>query len=147
MREATLWKWLKGAEELLTTLHMTRVEDSLGEGRPDVEGWWRGGFVIELKVAPRPARPTTNIRAQHPPTVQQIEWLKARRNAGGSAYILVQVGEGPAARRYLLDGDLAAEVLAGRPEDWYAAHAVREGTTAAAELVASASMGRGLPSI
>jgi hypothetical protein len=146
MKESNLWDWLTKARDHLTNLHITRVEDGLSVGRPDVEGWWgkHGGFAIELKVAPRPVRRTTPIRAQHPPTKEQVEWLRTRREAGGNAYILVQVGERAAARRYLLDGFLAQEVLDGRTEDWYEDHAAVDPTNGPAELVASASMGHGL---
>jgi len=114
MRESSLWAWLS---KPLPCLDMTRVENLLDEGTPDVEGCLSGAqFWCELKVADRPARPTTAVRTQAPVKQSQIDWLKRRWLACGNAWLLVQVGTHHEARRYLLPGYLAHLVRDGIPE-------------------------------
>lgn len=118
MKESSLWKWLKrGTSHLSPSLHMTRVEDLSSVGRPDVEACYLGkSFVIELKVALRPARESTPIRLQSPITSEQVSWLRMRRQADGTALILLQVGLHKETRRYLIDGGDAEAVRSGLPE-------------------------------
>ena len=116
--ETGLWRWLKGAnKELRADLHMQRVENSVGSGAPDVEGKLRLGdqFWIELKSAKRP-------KADGPVRFKvrdaQVEWLKRRALVGGRGWLLLQVGSGHAARRYLIHGSLARQIKAGCAEAW-----------------------------
>lgn len=100
---------------------MTRVENLLEEGWPDVEGCLEGkSFHIELKSAKRPKRETTRVLAPDDIRPRQPPWLKARWMAGGNAFWLVQVGERHRACRYLLPGYMD---IADYPEDWFATHA------------------------
>lgn len=117
-RENRLWKWLSGARKTFKlSLHMSRIENAVGSGMADVEGCLRGDqFWIELKSVARPARASTPLRPKFQP--KQAPWLRRRVEAGGRAYVLVQVGSGSDARRYLIHGRLAEEVEAGRTEDW-----------------------------
>ena len=116
-RETALWNWLRKArKELRSDLHMERVENGAASGTPDVEGLLTGGsqFWIELKSAPRPKRggPVRfKVRAG------QVEWLRRRCAVGGRAYLLLQVGSGASARRYLVWGDYAASIMNGVSED------------------------------
>lgn len=120
-REKSLWKWLSQARdhELVGDgLHMTRVENTLEEGFPDVEGCWDGGaFWIELKSVARPARETTRVLAPDDIRPKQPPWLTKRWCAGGNAFMLIQVGERSKARRYLIPGNIT-HLVAGMPECW-----------------------------
>lgn len=115
-REANLWKWLKRARaHYREDLHMKRVENSVGNGMPDVEGCLCGEqFFLELKCSARPARITTNIKVRFEP--EQIPWMIRRSNAGGRAFVFLQIGSGPDAQRYLLRPMDLAEVEAGCTE-------------------------------
>lgn len=141
MRESSLWHWLFRAHELYgRRLHMTRVEDVTSVGRPDVEGCMDSRcFVMELKVANRPARPTTPIRTQSPVKPEQIAWLANRWDAGGNAFILIQVGQGPEARRYLLEAPDAAAVAQGLTEDELRARSLLDPREPASRIVAMAA--------
>jgi hypothetical protein len=115
-RESTLWKWL--SKTPYPMLHMTRVENAIDEGTPDLEGCFDGtSFWCELKVADRPARLTTPIRTKSLVKQSQIDWLRDRWEAGGLAWMLVQVGTHYSARRYLLKGPHADQVQLGLTED------------------------------
>ncbi len=118
-RESGLWRWLAKARPVLRDdLHMTRVENSVASGTPDVEGQWAqfGQFWIELKSEARPARDSSKV----PFRVRdgQVEWLRRRCAAGGQAWLMLQVGSGRSAGRYLVWGALAHQVRAGVTEDW-----------------------------
>lgn len=87
--------------------HLVRIENEVGCGDPDVnyclhgsEGW------IELKHLRRwPVRASTVVRLPHF-TQQQRGWLRARSEAGGRVFLLLQVE-----REYLLfDGRRAQAV-------------------------------------
>lgn len=121
MRESSLWKWLQQAEKKLdftTDLHWRRVENLVAEGDPDVEGCYKGrAFNIELKVADRPARPTTRVLGPSDIRPRQIPWAKARWAAGGRSYFLIQVGSSATARRYLIAGKLGSGII-GADEEW-----------------------------
>ncbi len=115
-KEASLWRWLKGAgRELRGDLHMQRVENSVGSGAPDVEGKLRQGeqFWIELKSA---ARPKKNGPVRFKVRDSQVEWMRRRVAVGGSAWLLLQVGSGRAAERYLVPGKYAKTVQDGATE-------------------------------
>ncbi len=98
---------------------MTRIENSIGASLPDVEGCLDGHqFWVELKVAKRPVRPTTPVRTQEPVKQGQIDWLTTRWNAGGNAWLLVQVGERHDAKRYLFRATDAKWIRDGIEEEY-----------------------------
>ncbi len=103
-RESSLWRWLAKARiSLGLDLHMTRVENSVGSGMPDVEGCYKGvHFWIELKSVKRPIRKTTLICPKFQPA--QIPWLKRRALTGGNVFVLLQVGGGSNRAIYLISG-------------------------------------------
>lgn len=115
-RETSLWQWLKKAIPLYKyKLHMNRVENSVMTGMPDVEGCLLGKqFWIELKVVGAPARMHTLIKPTFQPS--QLPWLRRRALAGGRAFVLLQVGSGRRARRYLLRADEAQQLEGGLTE-------------------------------
>lgn len=103
--ESRLWAWMTSARMIIReSLHMCRLENSAVKGTPDVEGCLCGNqFWIELKTEPRRSYKDTKIK----PKFQdgQIPWFKRRIKAGGRRlYVLLQVGSGNAARRYLIPG-------------------------------------------
>ncbi len=75
--------------KLLKPVHGIPVENTVGvNGCPDVN--YTGGW-IELKwLRAWPKRPLTKISISHF-TTQQRRWLRNRCNAGGKAYLLLQV--------------------------------------------------------
>jgi len=109
VRESSLWKWLKQARSYFNeNLHMQRIEASTASV-PDVEGCLYGhSFWIELKVAAKPVRADTPVAVTFQPG--QPEWLAARCNAGGLAWVLLQVG---AEDRLLLHGRMAPHIAGG----------------------------------
>jgi len=111
-RETSLWNWLSTARaDLDGRLHMDRVENLLMSGWPDVEGCHDGsGFTIELKTGERPKRASTRVLAPDDIRPGQVPWLEARWSAGGCCYMLVQVGSGHRASRYLIPGKHAGRV-------------------------------------
>lgn len=75
--------------QALKPLHAVPIENRVGVlGTPDVnyvEGW------IELKwIRSWPVRPDTPVKIDHF-TIQQRRWLNRRWNAGGNAWLLLQV--------------------------------------------------------
>jgi len=127
-RESSLWSWLaKARRALADDLHMERIENLLGAGTPDVEGFLRtthrgAGFVLkstfwlELKSSERPARSSTPIRFKLKGREAQIEFMRRRWELGGNAFWLLQVGSGPDRRLYLAPGDAGAQLLHGVTE-------------------------------
>lgn len=112
-REGNLWTWLSRYSS--DDFDGTRVENSIDEGTPDVELCFRGVQAwVELKSCRRPKRPTTPVR----PKVRdaQVDWLMRRWEAGGLAWILVQVGERYKAKRYLLSARYAYDLQLGITE-------------------------------
>lgn len=107
--ETRLWEWLKGAEAsfLDRELHMERIENLVGVGNADVSGCLSERyFDIELKTADRPARKSTvilNPRNEYVRPAQKV-WHMRRWLAGGNNFVLLQVGSGTDAWRYLLPG-------------------------------------------
>ena len=105
MRESSLWKWLKNSVTPLTYelgLEMSRIENDAGMGTPDVEGIFSQQFWIELKRVNRPKRLTTKIKPKFQP--HQVPWLERRWKCGGNSWVLLQIGEGHEAARYLIPG-------------------------------------------
>jgi hypothetical protein len=100
--EANLWSWLKKVEPLVPRgeLHWQRVENAVKKGTPDVEAHFKRSFVAELKAIDR--RPTMIIREKHWP--DQVMFIHSRTIAGGLAWLLIQVGSGDNAKRYIIPG-------------------------------------------
>jgi hypothetical protein len=98
--ESALWKSLRQIMDptryptFATRVHLERVENGVGEGFPDVDGFVRGWGPIqfELKSAARPVRSSTPIRFKVRPL--QPPWNIRRWLAGGNNWWLLQVGEG-----------------------------------------------------
>lgn len=118
-RESSLWMWLRSARyDLGPFLHMTRVENLVEDGTPDVEGCYDGdSFWCELKSVARPKRETTPCVTARHVRPRQVPWLAARWRAGGGSFFLIQVGEGHGARRYLVTGRLAHMVEGSTESD------------------------------
>jgi penicillin-binding protein-related factor A (putative recombinase) len=114
--EQNLWKWLKKEVQPLVAqkdLHICRVENPVGPGYPDVEGCYKGiGFHLELKAVERPKKNETLITLRHM-RQRQIIWLEKRWRAGGSAWVLLRIGQREGARIYLLPGNTAARLREG----------------------------------
>jgi hypothetical protein len=110
VRETRLWGWLKNASPVLAErLHMTRIENRAGAGCADVEACMDGLQAwIELKTEPRPSSPSSRVKPRFEPT--QWPWHRRRLMAGGSTYVLLQVGQGAAAARYLVPGPYLPEL-------------------------------------
>ncbi len=118
-RENRLWGWLSKHHKphYRERLHMHRVENSCSKGMADVEGCLDGDqFWIELKSEARPSDPN---RTKIKPKFQdgQPSWLKKRVKARGRAFVLLQVGSGHEAKRYLIPGDLAPSLAHGWLEE------------------------------
>ena len=116
VRESKLWAWLKlGGKDFREQLHLSRVENSAGSGMADVEGCLNGiQFWVELKCESRPSDPDTKIRPRFQPS--QGPWHRRRRRSGGRTFVLLQVGTGSSARRYMLPGELIPSMQRGMTE-------------------------------
>lgn len=134
--ERSLWAWLKKARPVFgDALHMERVENAIGAGFPDVEGYVKteehsGQFAFELKSSERPARNTTPVRFKFRNREQQIEWMAHRWRLGGNAFFLLQVGSGPDRILYLVPGDHGALLARGVIEAELAVFALSAGVFA-----------------
>ena len=146
-KESSLWNWLSKVRPVYREkLHMTRLENLVGEGTPDVDGCLEGcQFWAELKCNKRPARAKTPIRVKFRP--MQVPWLKRRVRADGRAFVLVQVGQGRAARRYLIPGEMAAKVATGLTEAELDGLAVCDPEATATEIVQTAAGARAFTSV
>ncbi len=115
--ESRLWEWLSKARRVFKSrLHISRIENEIGRGIPDTEACLDGVQLwIELKCTKRPANSTTRLKIIF--QAGQPEWLRRRVRAGGRAFVLVQVGKGGEARRYLVPGDLAEQLEEGVTEE------------------------------
>lgn len=134
--ESRLWTWLSGTarKHYKQKLHMHRVENAVMSGMPDVEGCLCGiQFWIELKCAPRPSNIETKIKARFQPA--QIPWLKARVRASGRAFVLLQVGSGAQAKRYLIPGHQANVLAAGCREDDLRIYSAIEPNACAVDII------------
>lgn len=114
-RESSLWQRCRTAIKQLRKLghaaHFCRLENSAGEGNPDVEGVLNGDQCwIELKSNDRPVRPTTVVRSKT--RESQSIWHRERTEAGSRIHwVLIQVGEAHAAKLYLIPGSRYDEIL------------------------------------
>ena len=112
--EKALWQRVKKGGIALKLLGhrvvLTRIENMVDEGTPDVEGCVfpqtaMGGaqIWIELKSCDRPARASTPIRPKVRPS--QSDWHRERTAAGSRHhFVLIQVGEASQAKLYLIPG-------------------------------------------
>lgn len=107
MAEKSLWTSLRKNMRG----HWVRIENSCAKGTPDVNGCFthngqRVEVWIELKALEDwPVRATTCIRLPHY-TQEQRDWLLARAQAGGRAFLFVRV-----AREYFLFTAARAQVV------------------------------------
>lgn len=138
-RESALWGWLSNARHHFgAALQMTRIENMIGSGTPDVEGFLQdkpkaersisttpwpaptyspsGQFWLELKSSERPARPATPVRFKLRDREHQIYFMRRRWQLGGNAFWLLQVGSGSRRRLFLAPGDAGAKLHAGMTE-------------------------------
>ena len=100
-KEKVLWAWLRRGVRGLPGNDMERVENSVANGTPDVDGCLKGGaYKIELKRTP--ARQNGNVKVKFQP--MQIPWLEKRWKSGANVWVLLAVGEGHTVRRYLIRG-------------------------------------------
>jgi hypothetical protein len=126
--EANLWQRVRSGGLILRHkrhgVHLERIENSAGVGRPDVNGCIDGTiFDLELKAEHRPARASTAIRPKVRPS--QAVWMHERIAAGCKrCFVLLQVGEMSNARVYLIPGNLYEDIIA--PEDALAGMSVLE---------------------
>ena len=134
-RENRLWGWLAKVKPILKyLLVLERVENSLMKGMADVNGSYCGkSFWLELKCAARPSNALTkvSIKFQH----GQPEWHKRRARAGENTFILIQVGSGAKARRYLVHGSWAERLAIGVKEKELEDIALLAGTCSQVEII------------
>lgn len=99
--EKNLWARAYRALRRRRGLHITRIENGVGSGTPDVEGCYKGKqFWWELKVGE--VRKDGSVKVSFRP--KQIPWLNKRWKAGGWAYALIKIED----RIYCIAGcDLA----------------------------------------
>lgn len=116
--EKNLWRWLsKASLHYKRKLHMVRVENAVGSGMPDVEGYLRGegSLLIELKTAKRPIRKDGIVRVKI--RDEQEKWHLRRNAAGQATHFLIQVGSGAKAKRYLILGFYVSKLKKGMTEE------------------------------
>ncbi len=141
--ESSLWGRCRTALKRLKkcghATHFCRLENSAGEGNPDVEGVINGDQCwIELKSNDRPKRPNTAIRSKTRPS--QSIWHRERTEAGSRIHwVLIQVGEAHAARLYLIPGSRYDEVIA--PEHTLAEMSAIDPAASVAEVLLRACEG------
>lgn len=142
--EDVLWGWLKRPAKAVFRydLHMTRIENAIAGGTPDVEGTLLGSsFWIELKCSYRPVREDTTIKVRYRP--KQPPWHRRRARSGGRVFTLLQVGSGRlTARRYLLEARHLPLVKEGVTED-VLRHLALVDPRSDAETIIRAAAGRG----
>lgn len=144
-RESALWKWLSNARDpMRERLDLRRVEDAIGAGFPDVDGFalfhaynddahpkvpttTRLAFKLELKSEVRPVRPGTPVRFKVQKRFAQLEFMRKRYGMGEAAYFLLQVGEAADRMLYLAPGDCGARLKSGLTESELAVLCATEG--------------------
>lgn len=130
-RESNLWDWIQ-VPVAAAYMAMWRIESLVGSGIPDVCGCINGStFWLELKSV-----------ARHPIALvwcelksDQAMRLRTWRRCGGRAFVLVQVGIGAAAKRYLVDGFDSDKLLEPIPEANLARLALNCGDEDAADIL------------
>lgn len=88
--EASLWKWLGEYRSL--DMHQERVENSVGQSTPDVEGQIGvSHYHLELKILrDKKTNGIDDTAGRLKFEVGQREWSQKRWSVGGTAYIVVQ---------------------------------------------------------
>lgn len=151
--ESSLWQWLSKARvELGDRLQMERVENLLGAGYPDVDGFLRlpthhcelatlgaglptaGAFKLELKSSERPARESTPVRFKLRGREAQIAFMRRRWDLEGNAFFLCQVGSSSERRLYLVPGNLGDWLKAGVVESELAIACLKTGVWTGARI-------------
>lgn len=120
-------------------VHACRLENSAGEGNPDVEACIEGVQIwVELKSCERPKRDTTMIR---PKTREsQSIWHRLRHEAGcRHHWVLIQVGEGIYSNLYLIPGNRYDEITA--VESYLAAMSKCDPSSSVADVLNRATEG------
>lgn len=112
--ESVLWSWFKsGLPQVGRPYHVERIENSVGSGRPDVEGCVGGVIVnIELKVAHH-IRKDGTFSLPHL-TNTQAYWHHRRSEAGGISWFLIRAGDGAHREHYLVHGSRALVLYENR---------------------------------
>jgi hypothetical protein len=142
-KESSLWQRCRtGLAHLRKrghVAHFCRLENSAGEGNPDVEGVINGDQCwIELKSNMRPVRASTVIRSKT--RESQSIWHRERTEAGSRIHwVLIQVGEAHAARLYLIPGSRYDDILVR--EDALAEMSAIRPTASVAEVLLRACEG------
>jgi len=134
-----LWGWLNKTKRIFKKdLHLNRIENSVMMGMADVEGCLKGiQFWIELKCEARPSNPRTKIKLRFEPA--QLPWLNRRIEAGGRAFVLIQVGQGASAGRYLIPADFQGALKRGMTEDALKNYAAVDPKATATDIIIAAS--------
>lgn len=91
--------------DALGGLDPVRVENSVGEGTPDIN--WRGGWIEDKYVKSWPKRAATVV-AVPKYTTEQRAWHMRRTNAGGFVWVVIRVGQ---SETFLFSGLQAAKHL------------------------------------
>ena len=114
IRESNLWRWLSIVRKE-DDIHIQRIENLIGRSTPDVElVIGKTQCWIELKTTLRPKKESSKIRIKFQDG--QSSWLKKRYLLNKGAFLLVQIGSGHGASRYLIPGDDVPEVEKGITE-------------------------------
>lgn len=98
-----MWNWLRQAEQHVEPgrLAWERIENSIARGTPDVHACYRCvAFLCELKAVARPASREINCELRNDQALKLRAWWRA----GGLSWVLIQVGVGAQAVRYLIPG-------------------------------------------
>jgi hypothetical protein len=114
--ESNLWSRVRTAGMELRfrryLVHMERIENGVGVGRPDVNACVDAVTIdIELKAEERPKRTSTKIRFKV--RSSQAIWMHDRVTAGcRTAWVLAQVGTLHDAKFYLIPGNKYEDIVA-----------------------------------
>lgn len=101
IKEANLWRWFSQAcKSLGPDLFLTRIENDLDSGTPDVHGCYNGKtFWVELKALAKPKNP---LKVSLNLSPGQISWHFNYARSGGKSYVLVQFGSGKDSQKFLI---------------------------------------------
>lgn len=98
-RETSLWNWLyEGSKKINRPLQLERIENLVGVGTPDVQGFLGQQFWCELKSIARTDSLDCEVSSD------QVRWHRQRWRVGGTSWFLIQVGSGHKAFRFLIPG-------------------------------------------
>lgn len=130
-RESGLWAWLRDGAPADCVLE--RIENSVSRGTPDVVGCAPSSLVFwcELKAVAR--RPSGDVWCELKP--EQASFLRRWAVAGCKTFVLVQVGVGHTARRYLIRAADCLELLKPLPEVLLAGLSICRGKNTPKEII------------